>query len=183
MSDDKKCLEQTEDIDNIREIARLEELAGETEEKLLDLKKQIRELKNKDKHKCRSFIRRLDVAGGLHWMKLLFWIGMADAIIFLSSDANTKAISSFTYLMGIIFDMFLLRKQQTKPSADIIRFIEGILISVYIVCTIALGIGIASAALGYAFIGHFSLWMDWGLPICGILSTCMELINSIVEND
>lgn len=183
MSDDKKCLEQVEDIDNIRKIARLEELVDETEEKLLGLKKQIRELKTKEKHKFGSFIRRLDVASGLHWMKLLFWIGMADAIIFLSSDANTKAISSFTYIMGIIFDMLILRKQQTKSSTDVIRFIEGILISAYIVCIIVLGIGIASSALGYAFIDHMSLWIDWVLPFCGILSTSMELINNIVEND
>lgn len=53
----------------------------------------------------------------------------------------------------------------------------------YIGFSIALGIGIASAALGYTFIDHLSLLMDWGLPICGILSTSMELINSIVEND
>lgn len=38
--------------------------------------------------------------------------------------------------------------------ADVIRFIEGILISVYIVCTIALGIGIASTALGYKFVDN-----------------------------
>lgn len=183
MNADKKCVEQAEDIDNIREIAQLEKLAGETEEQLLEIKKQIRKLKAKDKHKFRSFVRRLDVAGGLHWMKLLFWIGMADAIIFLSSDANTKAISSITYIMGIIFDMLLLRKQQTKASADIIRFVEGILISVYIIFAIALGIGIASSALGYTLIGHLSLCMDWGLPICGILSTSMELIDSIAEND
>lgn len=183
MNDDNKCLEQAGDINNIKEIARLEKLAGETEDKLLELKKQIRKLKTKDKHRFRSFLRRLDVVAGLHWMKLLFWIGMADAIIFLSSDANTKAISSITYIMGIIFDMLLLRKQQTKASADVIRFIEGGLISVYIGFSIALGIGIASAALGYTFIDHLSLLMDWGLPICGILSTSMELINSIVEND
>lgn len=183
MSEDKKCLEQVADIDNIREIASLEKLAEETEEKLLKLKKQIKKLKTNDKHKFRLFIRRLDVAGGLYWMKLLFWIGMADVIIFLSSDANTKAISSITYIMGIIFDMILLRKQQTKISADIIRFVEGILISGYIVFAIALGIGIASSALGYTIINRLSLWMDWGLPICGILSTSMELINSISEND
>lgn len=183
MSDDKKCLEQAEDIDNIREIARLEKLARETEEKFLEIKEQIRELKTKDKHKFRSFIRRLDVVGGLHWMKLLFWAGMAAAIIFLSSDANTKAISSITYLMGIIFDMLLLRKQQTKAFTDVIRFVEGVLISVYIVFAITLGIGIASSALGNAFIGHLSLLMNWGLPICGILSTSMELINNIVENE
>lgn len=120
MNDDNKCLEQAGDINNIKEIARLEKLAGETEDKLLELKKQIRKLKTKDKHRFRSFLRRLDVVAGLHWMKLLFWIGMADAIIFLSSDANTKAISSITYIMGIIFDMLLLRKQQTKASADVI---------------------------------------------------------------
>lgn len=183
MSDDKNCLEQAEYIDNIREIAKLEKLVGETEEKLSELKKQIRKLKDKDKHKFRLFIRRFDIAGGLHWVKLLFWIGMADAIIFLSSDASTKAISSITYIMGIIFDMLLLRKQQSKASADVIRFIEGVLISLYIVFAIVLGIGIASAALGYKFIDHLSLWMDWLLPVCGILSTSMELINSIVEND
>lgn len=118
-------------------------------------------------------------------MKLLFWIGMADAIIFLSSDASTKAISSITYIMGIIFDMLLLRKQQTKVSAGTMRLIEGVLISLYVLFAIALGIGIASAALGlgYTFINHLSLWMDWALPICGILSTSMELINNIVEND
>lgn len=82
MNDDNKCLEQAGDINNIKEIARLEKLAGETEDKLLELKKQIRKLKTKDKHRFRSFLRRLDVVAGLHWMKLLFWIGMADAIIF-----------------------------------------------------------------------------------------------------
>lgn len=51
MNDDKKCLEQAEDIDNIREIAQLEKLAEETEEKFLEIKRQIRKLKNKDKHK------------------------------------------------------------------------------------------------------------------------------------
>lgn len=183
MSDDKKCLEQVEDIDNIREIARLEKLAGETEEKFLEIKKQIRKLKAKDKHRFRSFIRRLDVVGGLHWMKLLFWIGMADAIVLLSSDASTKAISSITYIMGIIFDMLLLRKQQTKASEEIIRYIEGGLITVYTGFAILLGIGIASAALGYTFIDHLSLWMDWGLPVCGILSTSVELINNVAEND
>ena len=183
MSDDKKSLKQIEDIDNIREIARLEKLAEETEKKLLELKKQIKKIKTKDKHRFRLFIRRLDVAGGLHWVKLLFWIGMADAIIFLSSDADTKAISSITYLMGIIFDMLLLRKQQSKTCADVSRFVEGILISVYIVFSMTLGIGIASTALGYTLIDSLSLLMDWGLPICGILSTLMELIDNVIEND
>lgn len=58
---------------------------------------------------------------------------MAEVIIILSSDADTKAIGSITYIMGIVFDMILLGKQQTKTSADIIHFVVGILILAYIV--------------------------------------------------
>lgn len=43
MNDDKKFLKQAQDIDNIREIARLEKLAEETEENLIKLKKQIKD--------------------------------------------------------------------------------------------------------------------------------------------
>lgn len=183
MSDDKKSLEQAEAIDNTRKIAELEKQAGETEEKLLELKKQIRKLKAKDKHKFRSFIRRLDAVSGLYFMKMLFWIGMACVIIFLSSDVNAKAISSITYIMGIIFDMFILRRQQTNVSADTIRVVEGVSIIIYTLFAIALGIGIASAASGGTFINDLSPLMDWGLPFCGILSTGVELVNSVVEDD
>lgn len=170
-------------------IANLSYLLDTTEKDIMALKNQVNDLQNKGIgdfgvwQKMKNILRRLEVNSGLNWAKLLVWIGMADAIIFLSSDINTKIISAITYFMGIIFDMLLLRKQQPENGAVIIRFVEGFLILAFLGNSIVLGIGLAACSLGQMLPAGYELWIDWSMPVCGILSTSMELINSIIEND
>ena len=188
-------MDKTEEIQKQRNklnhsnIIVTEELINNTEKNILALKDNVEEMKIEKEmkynfsQKIKYILRRLDVSSGLNFVKLLFWVGMADIIIFLSADIETKIISAFTYFLGIIFDVLLLRKQQMKDGTVVLRFVEGCLLLVFIVFSIILVIGLAACSLNKTLPGWYEMYIDWIMPICGILSTSMELINSLCEDD
>lgn len=148
-------------------------------------KPQIVTNNNKSKlwKKILNILRRIELNSGLYFAKLLVWVGTAEVIIFLSSDLKTKLISSITYFVGIIFDMLILRKHQPDNGTTIIRAVEGFIALVVFGFTIASGIGLALCSFAKEPPKNYEPILNWVLPIFGILSTCVELINSIVEDD
>lgn len=174
---------------NDNSIIEIEQIIDSTEKNILALRENLNKIRIENEvqsnplQKVKNFLRLLDVSSGLNFAKLLFWIGMADIIIFLSSDICTKIISAITYFLGIIFDMLVLRKQQIKNGAIVLRFVEGCLCLFFISILIALIIGLAACSLDKELPGWFGKCINWVMPICGILSTSLELINSICEDD
>lgn len=174
---------------NHNNIIKIEELVNDTEKNIIALKNNVEELKLEKgvkshfSQKTENILRRLDVSSGLNLAKLLFWIGMADIIIFLSSDINTKIISAITYFFGIIFDMLLLRKQQMKDGTIVLRFVGGCLVLFFTGFSIMLIIGLAACSLKMPLPQWYDACINWVMPLCGILSTSLELINSLCEDD
>ena len=169
------------------EFSRINQLLENAEKGILDLKDGVRQAESNlqvdNKKKFKNFLSRLDVSAGLNVAKVIFWIGMADAIIFLSADINAEIISACTYFLGIIFDMLLLRKHLPKDGTSLIHLGSGILILLFCVCEILLILGLAAGAMG------ISLWLgaktiiDFAMPISGLCSTILEVIDSVGKDD
>lgn len=133
--------------------------------------------------KITNFLMRLDVSSGLNIAKVIFWLGMALTIILLSPDIVSEIISAITYFLGIIFDMLLLRKNLPKDGTSLIRPASGFLILVFMSVEIALVLCLAASALGLTLWSWVKTIIDVAMVISGLLSTIVEVINSVGKDD
>lgn len=133
--------------------------------------------------KITNFLMRLDVSSGLNIAKVIFWLGMALTIILLSPDIVSEIISAITYFLGIIFDMLLLRKNLSKDGTSLIRPASGFLILVFMSVEIALVLCLAASALGMTLWPWAKTIIDFAMVISGLLSTIVEVINSVGKDD
>lgn len=133
--------------------------------------------------KIANFLMRLDVSSGLNITKVIFWLGMALTIIFLSPDIVSEIISAITYFLGIIFDMLLLRKNLSKDGTSLIRLASGFLILLFMGVEIALVLCLAASALGKTLWPWVKTIIDFAMLILGFFSTIVEVINSVGKDD
>lgn len=192
MKENRGLLNKQEIIIKENELENFAEVIEKAEHDIASLKEQVDEIENRchSENRKKSFyqnfknlIKRLDVNSGTNIVKLVFWIGMAGAIIFLSTDINAEIIGAITYFMGIIFDMLLLRKQLPKDGTSLIRFWSGIFLLLFFSATIILGLGLAASAVGEEPGGEFKIFVDWAMPISGLCSTLIEILNSMGSDD
>ena len=79
--------------------------------------------------------------------------------------------------------MLLLRKQQMKDGTIVLRFVGGCLVLFFTGFSIMLIIGLAACSLKMPLPQWYDACINWVMPLCGILSTSLELINSLCEDD
>lgn len=94
---------------------------------------------NKGEHRKRK-LARIKAATSIYIIKAIVFLGIAVIAIFTSQTINALLLSALTYMIGFIFDMWVLSKDNSSPVIFEIAVLQWIVL--FLIVVISVGVAV-----------------------------------------
>ena len=123
--------------------------------------KLTRDTINEKKKQRKNKFARIKAATSIYIIKIIVFIGIAAIAIFTSQTVNALLLSALTYMIGFIFDMWVLSKDYTSPV------ILGIVVLQWIVLFVIIGVSVGLLVLLFTYdnVSTMNSWMKQNLEV------------------